>query len=150
MKQINKKEPEFYKLFLSENSPELWEKLSLKIGYNVRNYMLMEEQNFQCAYTELRIEPEESHIDHFRKRSLFPELTFKWDNLLTSCNYEYYGAKYKDKHIKKRHYSNLINPVTNNPELYFMYSFTGEILITDKNEDAKLTIDLFNLNDRSL
>jgi len=150
MKKINKKEPGFFKQFLFRNKPELWEELSFEIGFNVRIYMLMEEQNFQCAYTEIRIEPEISHIDHFRKRSLFPNLTFQWDNLLTSCNHDFYGARFKDKNIKKAHYQNIINPVTENPQLYFNYSFTGEILIDENNEKAIITRDLFNLNDRSL
>ncbi|ETR66151.1 MAG: hypothetical protein OMM_13176 [Candidatus Magnetoglobus multicellularis str. Araruama] len=30
------------------------------------------------------------------------------------------------------------------------YSFTGEILIDSKDEKAKLTVEMFNLNDRSL
>lgn len=116
----------------------------------MRTHMLMEEQNFQCAYTEIRLEPEQSHIDHFKKKSLYPKLTFHWNNLLTSSNYDFYGARFKDKHIKKAHYQNFINPVIENPQQYFTYSFTGEILIDPKDEKAKLTVEIFNLKDRSL
>ncbi len=150
MKKINKKEPDFFRRFLSRNTPESWGELSIEIGFDVRTYMLMEEQNFQCAYTEIRLEPEKSHIDHFKKKSLFPNLAFEWENLLTSCNYDYYGARFKDRQIKREQYQNLINPVAEDPQQYFTYSFTGEILIDENNEKAKITRDLFNLNDRSL
>jgi len=150
MKKINKKEPEFYKHYVSQNKPETWKQLSFDIGFDSRTYMLLEEQNFQCAYTEIRLEPEQSHIDHFKKKSLFPNLTFKWNNLLTSSNYDFYGARFKDKHIMKEHYQNIINPVIENPQQFFTYSFTGEINIDAQHEKAKLTIELFNLNDRSL
>lgn len=72
------------------------------------------EQNFQCAYTEIDIEENgnSSHIDHFRKQSMFPNLRFEWSNLFTSTNNEYYGAKYKDNiyRIQRDEYQNLINP----------------------------------------
>ena len=150
MKKINKSEPVFYQNYISGNKPQTWKQLSFDIGFDMRTYMLMEEQNFQCAYTEIRLEPEQSHIDHFKKKSLYPNLTFQWNNLLTSSNYDFYGARFKDKHIKKAHYQNIINPVIENPQQYFTYSFTGEILIDPKNEKAKLTVEIFNLNDRSL
>jgi uncharacterized protein (TIGR02646 family) len=150
MKKINKSEPAFYQDYISRNKPGKWKQLSFDIGFDMRTYMLMEEQNFQCAYTEIRLEPEQSHIDHFKKKSLYPNLTFHWNNLLTSSNYDFYGARFKDKHIKKAHYQNIMNPVIENPQQYFTYSFTGEILIDPKDEKAKLTVEIFNLNDRSL
>ena len=150
MKKINKIEPDFYQNYISANKPDTWKQVSFDIGFDMRTYMLMEEQNFQCAYTEIRLEPEQSHIDHFKKKSLYPNLTFHWNNLLTSSNYDFYGARFKDKHIKKEHYQNIINPVVENPQQYFSYSFTGEILVDPKNEKTKLSIEMFNLNDRSL
>ena len=153
MKKINKNEPDFYKEFAEQDKPRSWGDLSREIGYDVRKYMLEEEQHFQCAYTEVHIDPDpgNSHVDHFRKQSLFPKSVFKWNNLLTACNSEHYGAKFKDKNIRgKEDYQYLINPVKEEPQRYFSYSMTGEILADEDDRKGQFTIDSFNLNDRSL
>ncbi|MEA3452264.1 MAG: retron system putative HNH endonuclease [Bacteroidota bacterium] len=170
MKRINKKEPVFFTNFIRKNNPTEWNNIA-EIRNDMRIYMLsglvpdegieqntISEQNFQCAYTEIDIEEDSSHIDHYRKQSLFPKFRFKWNNLYTACNNRYYGAKYKDNtyRIKKPEYQYLINPSIENPSKYFEYSFTGEILIksTDKSsieyQKAKLTREVFNLNEPSL
>lgn len=156
MKQINKEEPDFYAKYLKKESPTEWKTLSQAIGSNVREHILVNEQNNQCAYTEIALihNSWNSHIDHFKKRALFPEETFNWNNLLVSCNSENYGAKYKDKHIHKQDYNNILNPVIESPSIYFHYSFTG--LIGDKTIDGvnikrvSNTISLFGLNNKSL
>jgi len=113
--------------------------------------MLREEQNFQCAYTEIHLDPEDSHVDRFRKQSLFPKSVFEWNNLLTACNSEYYGAKFKDKNIRKKgDYQYLTDPVREEPQKYFSYSMTGEILADENNRKGQFTTDSFNLNDRAL
>ncbi len=151
MKKINKNEPDFYKEFAEQNKPRSWGDLSGKLGYDIREYMLKEEQNFQCAYTEIHLDPADSHVDHFRKQSLFPKSVFEWNNLLTDCNSEYYGAKFKDKNIKKKEdYQYLINPVREDPKRYFNYSITGEMLADKENRKGRFTIDSFNLNDYAL
>ena len=151
MKKINKSEPNFYKEFATQNKPRSYGELSEKIGYDVREYMLREEQNFQCAYTEIRLDPENSHVDHFRKQGLFSESVFEWNNLLTSCNNEYYGARCKDRRIKKKEdYQYLMNPVEDDPEEYFNYSITGDILADEETGTGQFTIDSFNLNDYAL
>jgi len=136
----------------------------------VRTYMLSgmhpdntetpSEQNFQCAYTELNIEPEssDSHVDHFLKQSIAPSPKdiFNWSNLFTAYNSENFGAKSKDKKIKTDDYQYLINPALENPKDYLTYNLLGQILenTEDKKSNqykkAKTTIELFNLNDRSL
>lgn len=151
MKQIVKNEPQAYQDFIRQNLPSEWEEVSLAIGDELRRYLLMEEQHYQCAYTELRVEPENTHIDHFEKQSLFRNSKFDWNNLLASCNSEKYGAKYKDKKVRRREdYQALINPVIDNPNDYFTYSLTGEILVDEDNPKAVITRDCFNLNDHAL
>lgn len=155
MKRIIKKEPDFYKEVMEDKKPRSWEELkksNKKIGFRIRKHMLEKEQNSQCAYTEIGIAPEDSHIDHFKKQSLFVNLIFDWNNLLTSCNCDAYGARFKDKKLKKKEvYDCLINPVTDDPKEHFEYSITGKIATIDKNDNkAKTTIDLFNLNDKAL
>ena len=155
MKTVIKKEPNFYSNFISKNKPKIWKTVSQEIGFECRIYMLSEEQNFQCAYTEISIEPENAHIDHFIKQSfiksgLFSVSITEWNNLFTTCNYEYFGAKHKDKNIKKEDYNVIINPAKDNPNEYFDYTFTGEILPINDNQKARKTIELFNLNDNGL
>ncbi len=172
MKRINKREPVFFTNFIRRNNPVEWNDIA-EIRDNIRTYMLsglvpdenieqntIPEQNYQCAYTEIDIEESNysSHIDHFHKQSMFPIFRFKWSNLFTSTNNEYFGAKYKDNtyRIKQEEYQHLINPSIENPNDFFKYSFTGEILIkegdinSDKYKKAELTKDAFNLNERSL
>ncbi|MGB1205260.1 MAG: retron system putative HNH endonuclease [Chitinophagales bacterium] len=156
MKKIDKSEPSLFTDFIKKEKPKIW--ADFNIGYDTRSYMLCDEQNFQCAYTEIAIEPENtsSHIDHFRKKGMFPKQCFEWQNLLTACNNEKYGAKYKDKNIKEEDYKLLIQPAIENPKSFFIYSFIGDIIPLSKDEQsnsykkAKTSIDLFNLNHKSL
>ena len=150
MKKIDKNEPDLYRDYLRKNNPQSWRILSKDIGYDIRSYMLTKEQNCQCAYTEIHLSPGNSHIDHFRKQSLFPNLIFEWNNLLTSCNSDYYGAMFKDRKIIKEDYQHLINPAEDDALNYISYAITGEILADENNEQAKITIALFNLNDYAL
>ncbi len=168
MKKINKNEPQFFKDYLKTNKPKTWGELSRDISFDVRKYMLsgmtpdnneyISEQNYQCAYTEIDIEPEESHVDHFKKQSMFQkhEFIFDWSNLFTASNNEDYGAKHKDKNININDYEYLINPALENPNKYLTYTLLGDVVEKshDKNSieylKAKKTIDLFNLNDYAL
>ncbi len=154
MRKINKIELDFYKKLIRKNKPEKWKDVQKKT--DIRNYMLSDEQNYQCAYTEQRIDTETSHTDHYIKQSfilqgLFKPITiFNWENLFTSCNNEFYGAKYKDKHIKPSDYKKLINPVRENSSDYFKYTWFGEIIVKEANTKGINTVKLFNLNDSVL
>lgn len=122
-----------------------------EIGANLRADMLLEEQNLLCAYCEKEIDenPENSNIDHFKTRNLFPELTLDYLNLLVSCETDGRCSKFKDKYIKTREeYENIVNPVLDNPNDYFEYLPTGEMIA--KNGKGQFTIDIFNLNELSL
>ncbi|MEA3451871.1 MAG: retron system putative HNH endonuclease [Bacteroidota bacterium] len=117
--------------------------------------MLNFKQNNQCAYTEKLINSKNSHIDHFKKQNvikqgLFNICIFSWNNLLTSYNNEFYGAKFKDKKIKNNDYGNLINPIIENPNDFLEYSTTRQIIAINENIKGQATIDLLNLNDYEL
>ena len=150
MKRIIKNEPRWYTDFIDQKQPKEWGAVSQEIGHELRVYMLREEQHQQCAYTELHLEPESAHIDHFKKRSFFPRATFDWENLLTSCNSEEYGANFKDKMVKKHDYKYLLHPVRDDPQAHFTYSMTGEILVDEHDLRETMTRERFNLNHRSL
>lgn len=120
--------PDFFVKFIAQQKPKTWNELN-SIRKELRQHIL-EEQGNCCAYTEVRLNGEEScHIDHYCTRNLFPERTFDYNNLLVSCNSEEYAAKYKDKQIKgKLDYDELINPIKDRPSDYIEFAFTGDVL----------------------
>lgn len=162
MKRIIKKEPEFFSKFISKANPKVWKDLNDRgLGKDIRKFILKSEQNYQCAYTEVNISADNSssHIDHYRKRDIFSILTFKWNNLLVASNIEFYGAKYKDKYIKRGDeaiYESLLDPSVDDPKDYFYYSLTGRISPKSNDKESENykkaynTIEVFNLNERSL
>ena len=123
-----------------------------------RLLILTDEQNQLCGYTEIYIkELIYCHIDHYKKRSIFPELTFDWNNLIVANYDDNFGARYKDNKsgIQANDYNNIFNPVVDNVENYFDYTIWGEVIpktaISEvDNQKAKKTIKVFNLNHNSL
>jgi uncharacterized protein (TIGR02646 family) len=149
VKFINKAEPDFYKEFIRTNEPQQWLELS-PIREKLRDYMLTEEQNHQCGYTELRIHSgnTSSHIDHFKKQQLFPELRFDYKNLIVANNNPEFGAKYKDVKLKNRSdYDNLLHPAEKQLNDRFSYNLgSGEIEAATGDVKAAFTIAAFGLN----
>lgn len=151
MKQLVKENvPKFLTKFVLQKQPKVWEDIS-PIRQQLRKHIL-DEQNHFCAYTELRLDTvDDCHIDHYHTRNLFPEETFKYENLLVSCNSEHYGAKYKDKYIKtKEDYKELVNPIEDSPSDFIEFGFTGKVGTVNSCIKGKQTISSFNLNEKSL
>ena len=156
MRQIVKNEPSYFtsakKMVKLPKVKDAWSDENIgKIRYRLREYMLLEEQNLLCAYCEKEIDdnPKNSNIDHFKTRNLFPELTLEYSNLLVSCNVKERCSSFKDIHIRSREeYANIVNPILENPNDFFDYLTTGEIVA--KNEKGQFTIDIFQLNATSL
>ncbi len=147
MKKINKSsEPKLYKDFIRNKKPVNWDGIN-KIRIDLRKHILENEQQFQCAYCESRISYENtsSHIDHFKLKHIFPELTFIYSNLLVSCNHPNHCASTKDTEVNsKEDFEKIINPVNEDPTGNFEYYTSGKLIA--KNEKAKFTRDIFNLN----
>lgn len=145
--------------FVRHEKPKVWEDLhkqtKLPNLYSQIKSALVKEQGGVSAYTEEPISPK-SHIDHFCKRSLFPKLTFDWNNLFVDGLSEYYGAKYKDSVVSNKcDYDLLISPNENNVERYFTYMENGEIIVApglskQEVQRADYTIKTFNLNNSEL
>jgi len=150
MKKIDKAEPKFFKKFIQKNRPVNWEGTN-DIRADLRKYILESEQNFQCAYCESAISPDSSysHIDHFKRKHFYPELTFDHNNLLVSCNNTDHCALHKDSQVKSKDiYNNIINPVFEEPTMFFEYYTNGKL--HSKNAKAKFTEEIFNLNHPAL
>lgn len=150
MKKINKTEPKFFTNFIHKKKPVNWNGIN-EIRADLRIYILEAEQNFQCAYCESAISSDSSnsHIDHFKRKHFYPELTFDYNNLLVSCNNSDHCASSKDSKVKSGDiYDNIINPVLEEPAMFFEYYANGKL--HSMNEKAKFTEEIFNLNHPAL
>ena len=98
----------------------------------------------KCAFCECK--PGDSgniEVEHFKPKSIYPDLTFEWDNLLPACR--------KCNEAKLNHDTGLIpiiNPSIEDPETLLTYNFIEICPIsgTQHEEKAKNTIEVCNLN----
>ncbi|MCK4663185.1 MAG: TIGR02646 family protein [Bacteroidales bacterium] len=153
MKKINKNTPPFLSKFIKKNKPKDWKELTPETKTELGEYILKEQRN-QCAYCECYIKQYKSnfHIDHFKTRNLFPQLTFDYNNLFLSCTSKDNCASYKDKsHLQKKDFDKLIHPAFDNPEDSFSYLASGAIYPKNPNDvKAIFTIEKFNLQSKKL
>ncbi len=161
MFQVNKSEPSFFIEAKSKvkrpNESNAWSDENIN---NIREDLalyILNEQSSLCIYCEKIVNdyPKDCHIDHYKKRSFFPNETLNYENLLISCSNKNRCAKYKDMRIKEEDYLKFIDPVIENPENFLEYTFYGELQPKgDLNEinkhKAVFTIEILNLNDKSL
>lgn len=162
MRKINKGvHSTLFDNFVTNNSPTIWDDIHTegdpKDAYEeTKLQILADEQSQLCGYTELPIkELRYCHIDHYRKRSMFPELIFDWNNLIVATNDDIFGARYKDAIIENDDYNDIFNPVIDIVENYFNYTTWGEVtpktaISNEDNQKVKKTIEVFNLNHKSL
>ena len=164
MRKINKgNHSPLFDNFVTKNSPTNWNDIHAegdpqKAYEDTKLQILIEEQYQLCGYTEIYInELINCHIDHYKKISMFPKLTFDWNNLIVATMGSDFGANYKDGNskIKKDDYKNIFNPAIDNIENYFYYTTWGEVTpktaISElNNQKAIKTIEVFNLNHNSL
>lgn len=130
-------------------------------GYQSCREQANTEQQGVCAYTELPLDVEKVkvHIDHYRRKSIYPKLRFKWDNLFAAVKDKRFGADHKDGIINgsnhNQMYASILSPLTVNFQDYFHYSTSGEIepmsgISEEKQKDAEATIKIYNLNEAEL
>jgi len=125
-------------------------------------------QKSLCPYCEIEIQDVGlgSHIEHIVPKSLEPNLTFHYENLMVSCFSS--GAELESSnidpepiscgHFKLRRFDHdlFIKPTQINCENYFYYELDGTIVhhpdIEDLREIAKVTytVNTLNLNCRRL
>lgn len=146
--------------FVIKQSPDNWQDFIMldtdRQVYNSCMTCLRAEQGDISAYTEAPLGKGLVHIDHYRRRHLFPNLTFIWDNLLADHRTPNYGANLKDSIIQSpEQYDSLISPIVDNPTHFFTYQLNGDIIpcrdlsVIDR-ERAEFTIHCFGLQHPSL
>lgn len=100
----------------------------------------------KCAFCESK--PAESgniEVEHFKPKSLYPDLAFKWDNFLPVCR--------KCNDSKRDHDTGnepIVNPSVDNPEEIFTYCFLNIVPIKESDTVAEKTIEVCDLNSERL
>lgn len=156
MRKLDKGEPaQQFIDFIHRNHPESWEEAKDESPV-WRKHILEHEQYSLSGYTEAPLHFEKSHIDHFRKQSLYPHLIFEWNNYIVDSIDDVYGARHKDNVVHNQtDNEKLINPTVEDAQRFFKYELSGKIVPADGLEEkesdrANYTIAAFNLNEGSL
>ncbi|NEP40499.1 MAG: TIGR02646 family protein [Okeania sp. SIO2H7] len=113
---------------------------------------LIEEQGNICCYCGMRITREDSHIEHLKPQSKYPEDELNYNNLLASCQLKREPKQPQHCGVKKDDWYDedlMVSPLEPNCGDFFRYTKEGEILPTDE-EDKKIaaatTIKKLELN----
>lgn len=161
MRRIDKsEEPQSLRSF-DKAKHKKWEEIHNEANRHVYNDCLqqcIEDQACLCGYTEVPLSKDNRHIDHYIKRDFAPDLTFCWNNMIAAVKGSRFGADYKDRHVKRNDYdkseccyTDILNPVKDEFAGRFRFSADGTIEPSDnKDIKAEKTIELFNLNEKSL
>jgi uncharacterized protein (TIGR02646 family) len=108
-----------------DEPPAHWGRFRGELGHRFGN---------KCGYCERQcdVEADDSNrvptLDHFRPRSLFPELTYEWSNWIFSCRQCNVDHK-QDKWLSGGYVDPCASDPLERPEMYFDYDdATGEII----------------------
>lgn len=113
---------------------------------------LVKMQGKVCAYCERKIDfnkAGDKHIEHFKRKGIYKELTFDWGNLFGSCGERKRCGFYKDK--QKYNDDDLLKADVQNPNDFLLFVSSGEVVvkpdITERSKKiAEVTLTVFNLN----
>ena len=111
---------------------------------------LLEEQGGLCCYCGRRVHLENSHIEHFRPQSKYPDLDVAYNNLHTSCikllskGSTRHCGHFKEDKFDEKH---CISPLKADCEERFLYTFDGKIWPRDEHDKhARYMIQILQLN----
>lgn len=103
---------------------------------------LFESSHQKCAFCEsIPGESGNIEVEHFKPKSLYPDLAFDWNNFLPVCR--------KCNDSKSSHDTGkepIVNPTVVNPETIFTYDFLDIKPIREGDSIAERTIEVCNLN----
>lgn len=107
-------------------------------------------QGRRCAYCECCLNVFGQHIEHFRRKRVYPQLTFEWRNLFWSCDCSDRCGHYKDHGAGGYNPDDLIDPTSDDPDRYFRFYSNGTIAIREglsehEQHRAVETLRVFNL-----
>jgi len=163
MKYIKKTdEPQFFiddtsdlrkKIITQTNKSKVWDE-DYKEKRALKEYILKNEQNYLCGYCESKVTLDDSHLEHIKPKSFdYDNLTFKYANLLVSCEGKCYTDDKKPltcghKKGNKFEENKFLNPTTTtNIRDYFIYTNSGDIGASSLDDvKSKYTMNLLQLN----
>ncbi len=156
MKYINKsQEPSSLTVWNRKQGNKIsnWKSFNKSVKEDVYQ-SLLREQGYICCYCGINIGRRSCHIEHFRPKSKYQDLTFTYTNLIASCQGEDEVRPTRPVHCghKKTNWFDedlMISPLNPQCVKYFRYSGAGDILPTndpDMQILAKTTIDVLALN----
>lgn len=134
-----------------------WENLNKTCKKNLVTHLASEQYQL-CAYTEIALQKFGYHIEHIKPKSVYPEETFNYDNLVLSCfssenlkKGEFlacFGGQYKKDEYDENKF---ISPLNKACEHYFSYIANGRVephpnLSPKDKEKVLYTCDILNLN----
>jgi len=115
---------------------------------------LMEEQRGLCCYCERRLSATNSHIEHFRPQSKFPELALDYGNMLCSCMPEIHeGGKVYCGMAKGDWFDDdlMVSPFDDGCEVRFAYGADGSVYSANPCDQAvDKTVEKLNLDGAKL
>ena len=126
------------------------EKIAKKYRHSQIKQALIDMLNDKCAYCESKITHIEwGHIEHYKPKSVYEELTFEWTNLLLACSICNVN---KDKKFPVENDNGpFINPCDDEPNDHFMFDFSNEIAsVYGITPRGKTTEELLDLNRHDL
>ncbi|KYF87244.1 hypothetical protein BE17_46145 [Sorangium cellulosum] len=112
---------------------------------------LDEMQGRRCAYCEGDLDALGQHIEHFRRKHVFPHLTFAWVNLYWSCDQRDSCGRHKDHDAGPYNPDDLLDPCVDDPDRFFRFRSDGTIdvrpdLSASDARRARETLRVFNLD----
>jgi uncharacterized protein (TIGR02646 family) len=158
--------PEFtaWKQFITPDWQPNWEDFR-KPEKPIVHQALIDEQGHICCYCGQRITQTNSHIEHFKPRTHFPELKLSYENFLASCpGYPEKETPTPNQTQPKQEFCGqykgdwydanfTVSPLQEDCASYFRYEINGNILPTQdasKTAAATATIDKLGLNHKKL
>ncbi|WP_446008498.1 retron system putative HNH endonuclease [Candidatus Electrothrix sp.] len=145
MRYIEKhpEEPEAFSRWKKQNKKADWRDFSTSAEHRELREQLLAEQVGMCCYCEVMLTVDDSHIEHLKPKSRYPQERFAYGNLLASCN-----RKKSCGHKKGTWYRpEMVSPLTEGCEERFTYTLDGRMIPSDKEDKlASETIEQLGLN----
>lgn len=154
MKPIRKSPPpQSLSLWVSKRGKRLpqWKNFDRSVKDDLF-YSLLAEQGYTCGYCGRAIHRRDCHIEHFRPKSVYPDLTYDYNNLIASCQGEHPEKPRVPLHCghKKSNWFDadlMVSPLDPDCDRYFRYLGSGEIQAADvQPAAAQATIDRLRLD----
>lgn len=101
--------------------------------------------NAKCCYCECKVGAgeREMHVDHFKPKSIYPDLVVKWENLLPSCPH---CNKEKSSHDTGA--EPIVNPSEDDPrEFFYLKDYRYYCFDNADSSIARRTLGVLSLND---